>query len=445
MEEILKQESASLNNEEKELLIERIENDETLDMDTRENAKKAVELFSVEYDDAIKIAEVVNLLWEGKRRLEDDEDDLYIYKSEVSNKIFIEKVFSIAEKYKDAKSIDEIPQEIIDDIKDFKYSYDEYLKINEFNKNEKSSELFNWVSNKVKESKEELEKYKDFKWQEVLERLDSININLEMLKERTKKYIEVWITQALIDYNEKQENIKERRENGFGIRGFEDCDEISNEDVERFIYKAFGKELLAEALISEIVYSPKFKILDREEAKHERYNYLDEDEYLELKRENDDIEDMKYRGGSYGLDYESIKTATVSNIYNHKHEDLLKYKYLNKFENGKKMSAYILGTIAHEIGGHHFYNKILKLSERKDFKKICAEEKPNESITPYVDKYKKEILFGNVYSEDFSESVRRFVTDYDEFRNEFPKRAEFIEKKFPEVAKNGIKDFINNN
>lgn len=431
------------NKEGKEQMIERIEEDETVDPDTRNNAIVAVELFSVDYNDAMKIARTVNLLWEGKEKFNYDKNDMYVYKTKTSDEIFVEKIFPVAKKYKDIKSINEIPREIINEIKDFKYSYEESLRTDKFNKNEKSAELFNWVSNKVEKLKEELEKTEDFEWQEILEKLDSVNVNLEILKERTKKYIEVWITQALIDYNKKQENIKERKENGFGVRGFKNCEEISNEEAKEFMYKTFGEEQLARALISEIVYSSKFKILDKD-TKYKRYNHLDESEYLELEKEVDNIEDIKHRGDAYGLDYESVKTATVSNVYNHKYEDLSKYKYLDKLKDSEKEKAYILGTITHEIGGHHFYNKILKLSEREDFKKVCEKEKPNTSVTPYVNKYKKGILVGTIYDEDFSESMRRFMTDYDEFKKEFPMRVEFIEKKFPDIIENGIKKFIEN-
>lgn len=162
---------------------------------------------------------------------------------------------------------------------------------------------------------------------------------------------------------------------------------------------------------------------------------------MKLEKEDDSIKDRIVRGRGT-LTFNSL---SVVDIYNHKYGDISQYKYLDNYSEENKIRAYILGTIAHEIGGHHFCNKVLKLSERKEYKEICKNEETDKSVTYYVEKHKKGIFFGNIYDEDFSESMRRFVTDYDEFKNEFPKRARFIEKKFPEVAKNGIKDFIKSN
>lgn len=262
MKEVLEQENISLSNKEKEQLIEKIENDKTLDMDTQGNAQKAVEIFSVDYDEAIKIAEVVNLLWEGKRRLE---DELSFYKTRPQEDVFLEKVFPIAMEYKNIKDIEDIPKEIVDDIKNFKDSYEERFRIHKFNQDEELSELFKYVSDKIKN-------LKDSEREEILDKMDLVNYDMKTVDRKTVKFPEVWITEALDDYKKKQENIAERRENGFGIRGFENCEQISNEEVEEFLQRTFGKELLARALIAEVVYSSKFSITGE-------YNLLKEDEF----------------------------------------------------------------------------------------------------------------------------------------------------------------------
>jgi len=155
----------------------------------------------------------------------------------------------------------------------------------------------------------------------------------------------------------------------------------------------------------------------------------------------DNVDTIKFRGNATNLGPWLNKFSTIINVYNHNYEDLSKYGYLDGYEESRKLKAYILGTISHEVG-HHFYNKVLKLSERKEYEKICREEKVNESVTLYVEKYKNGTLFGNIEEEDFTESIRRFVTNYGDFKKEFPKRVKFIENKFPEIKGDGIKDFV---
>ncbi len=421
-----------LSEEEKEELVERIKNDETLDPDTRLNATKAVELHSFDYDDAIKIAEVVNLLWEGKKRFDFNEDDIYVYKTHNRDGIFIEKLFPLAEKYKDVETFDAIPKEVLEDVFEFKNNYWDELALDEIKKDDKKLKLYDFVARKIESLDYNLENNKDSEWREIVEKLDLVNINTIDLRE--KKFIEVKIVKALSNYEEKQNNIQERKENGFGVRGFEKCEQISKDQVENFLVETFGKELLPKALISEVIYSSKFRIQDKEGSRV----FLSEDNFLRIKEDENDLENRRFLGASS----EDYKEATIVDVYNHKYRDISQYSFLKDFSDDKqKLKALILGTLTHEIAGHRFYNAILKLSERKEFGRICEEENQN-NVTVYAKRYKEKELHGNFYDEDFSDSMRRFMTDYEDFKTEFPKRVEFIERKFPEIVKDGIRKFI---
>lgn len=433
MKEIFEENSEEiLAEEEKKLIIERIENDESLDPDTKKNAITAVNLYSVDRSDAIKIAEAVNLLWEGKKRFDYNEDDIYVYKTHSKDGIFIEKLFPLAEKYKNIETVDAIPEEVLEDIFEFKNNYWDELALDEIKKDDKKLKLYNFVAQKIKSLDYNLENNKDSEWREIIEKLDLVNINTIDLRE--KKFIEVKIVKALINYEEKQNNILERKENSFGIRGFEKCEQITKDEVENFLVETFGKELLPKALISEVVYSSKFRIQDKEGGRV----FLSEDNFLRIKEDENDLENRRFLGASS----EDYKEAAIIDVYNHKYRDVSQYSFLKDFSNDKqKLKALILGTLTHEIAGHRFYNAILKLSERKKFERICEEENQN-NVTIYAKRYREKELQGNFYDEDFSDSMRRFMSDYEDFKGEFPKRVEFIENKFPEVKKNGIRNFI---
>ncbi len=420
-----------LNNiDSKEKLINEIEADESLDPDTQLNAIKAVKLFSVNYVDAIKIAEVVNLLWNGKRRNEYKEDDMDTDATSSDN-LFADNMLPVALEYKEIKTIEDIPKNIIQIVDDFKFSYDERLKIETFKKNKEEKELFDYVSKKIKELDGNTEKGDDG-WKEVLDKLDQVNCSIETLKNKTKKFIEVWITKALIDYKEKQNNITERKENKFEIKGFENCEYFSDEDIKKFLYDNFKEDLLSRALVAELEYSLKFKFSGDSKL-------YDEKECIELIEKDPNIKNKIVLGNGDALD---LKSPTEINIFSHKFADIEKYRYLEKYKDSAKIKASILGTVIHELGGHYFYEKILKLSEREEYKKICESENSNKSVTYYIEKRKQGqysgTFTGDGCDEDFSESMRRFMTDYEDFKHEFPKRVEFIEKKFPEITKNGI-------
>jgi len=269
-----KKDEKVFNNGKIEELIERIKEEKNLDPDTRSSAIKAVEFFHVDYEDAIKIAEVVNMLWKGEKH--------NVRRKIPSNTVFINKIFPIAKQFKDVRTINDVPKDVISDVQDFKNSYNERVKMHEFRQDKKFSRLLNYVSSKIKKV-DDLEKSDDREWIEVLNKLDAMGHNLEDIERKTEKFIEVWITQVLIDYYEKLENIKERKKNGFGIRGFEDCDQLSNEGVKKFLFETFRKKLLNKALIAELKYSPKFVILNKKETRYIKCDYLDEKEFLELK------------------------------------------------------------------------------------------------------------------------------------------------------------------
>ncbi|MCK5084677.1 MAG: hypothetical protein KAQ64_03415 [Candidatus Pacebacteria bacterium] len=447
MNEVLKQKNIDsdfdgekMSEEEKENIVMEIEGDKSLDPDTRNNAITAVKLFSVDYDDAIKIAEVVNLLWAGQKRFEYNKDKGGGGKTRSRDEVFIEKTFPIAYKFKEVKTVDEIPEEVICDIADFKSSYYVHYRLNEFKKNEKDPELFDLVESETNIMIGEKEKSNNKRWKSILDKLDQVNIDDKELK-KSKRYTRDVVTMALIYYYQKQENIKERRENKFKIEGFENCDEISNEEVERFLDNTFGRDLLAKALVSKLTYSSKFATKNENGSQL----FLNEDDFLKQKQENFLIEKNRFLGGS-GASVSDFKKPTPVSLYNHRHSDLTVRKELKSYSENEKLKAFIFCSITHEIGGHNFYNLVLKLSERKEYEKICEEEKENEDVTIYISKLKKgeKIIITTIYDEDFSESMRRLVTDYEEFKNEFPMRVEFIEKKFPEIKKNGIREFIDN-
>lgn len=423
-----------LSEEYKKQLIERIENDESLDPDTKKNAITAVNLYSVDCSDAIKIAEIVNLLWEGKKKFDYNEDDIYVYKTNSRDGIFIEKLFPLAKKYKDIETVDAIPKEVLENVFEFKNNYWDELALDEIKKDDKKLKLYDFVAQKIKSLDHSLENNKDSEWREIAEKLDLVNVNIIDLRE--KKFIEVKIVKALSNYEEKQNNIQERKENGFGIRGFEKCEQISKDEVENFLVETFGEELLPKALISEVVYSSKFRIGDKEGSQA----FLSEDNFLRIKEYESDLENRRFLGASS----EDYKEAAIVDVYNHKYRDASQYSFLKDFSDDKqKLRALILGTLTHEIAGHRFYNAVLKLSERKEFERICEEENQN-NVTVYAKRYKEKELQGNFYDEDFSDSMRRFMTDYEDFKKEFPQRVEFIEKKFPEIIKDGISKFIEN-
>ncbi len=418
--------------ESKKIIIREIEEAQDLDPDTRNNAITAVKLFSVNCDDAIKIAEAVNLLWEGKKRFYNNEDDIYVYRTHSRDEIFIEKVLPLAEKYKEVENINAIPKEVLENVSEFKNNYWDEFALDQIKKDDKKLKLFNFVTKKIKSLDYNLENNKDSEWRGIVEKLDLVNVDVADLQE--KKYIEVKIVMALVNYEEKQNNILERKENNFGIRGFESCEQVTKEGVENFLVGTFGKELLAKALISEIVYSSSFRIKDKDGDRI----FLSEDNFLRLKENEQNLENRRFLGASS----EDYKEATIVNAYNHKYRDISQYAFLKDFSNDKqKLRALILGTLTHEIAGHRFYNAVLKLSERKEYERICEEEN-HGNVTIYSKRYKEKELSGNFYDEDFSDSMRRFMTDYEDFKQEFPKRVEFIEKKFPEIVKNGIREFL---
>jgi len=410
-------------------LIEKIRADQSLDMDTKENAKTAAKLFSVDFDDAIKISEVVNLLWEGQRRFIENEDESYSLKTKPYHEFFKEKVFPIANNYKNIEDIFDIPKEIIEDIEDFKNNFQEYELIDKFSKEEESRKLLSEISDKLKGIENESEFKKNPEWMDIINKLDQVDIDFETLK---KDFRAVKITEALILYDKKQKHLSERIENGSDVCGFENCDEFSNEEIEEFMENNFGQELLAKSLTRDVRYSPKFRIsFDG--------NHYTEKEYLEMEKKNPSIKDRLSRGGTG----RAHAFPSDVGIFNHRHGDISNYRYLDSYEENDKIKAYLLGTIVHEIGGHHYFDARLKLSERNEWEKVCQKEESEEGVTCYVEKIKKGLFGGNIYSEDFSDSMRRFMTDYDEFKKEFPMRVEFIEKKFPEIIENGIKNFLN--
>lgn len=202
----------NIGEEEKEEIIEKIENDESLDIDTRKNAQKAVEIFSVGYDEAIKIAETVNLLWTGQKRFEYNKGKISGGKTRSRDEAFIEKIFPIAYKFKGIEIVNEIPKEIVCDIVDFKSSYYVHYKLSEFKKSEENSELLDFVESEINIMTRDKEENDDEKWKSILGKLDQVNINDEELK-KNKRYAKDIITIGLIDYYQKQENIKERKIN----------------------------------------------------------------------------------------------------------------------------------------------------------------------------------------------------------------------------------------
>ncbi len=311
--------------------------------------------------------------------------------------------------------------------------------------------------------------------QENMEQLNMIKNNFTKVRQEVSEltgespetcdyYLDKILFSGLV---EDLEEAKDILVNGPKIKGFEETQDvkISNKRVGEFLKNSFGKDVLRKSMIALIDKDDRFLIkCDKEEKSKElrsRFNldyleftnlrvannkedYIKAEMYLE---EVDDESKLKHlykvratagiKSGFAKIDLHSVGVEKSDDF------DYLKEHKLLTSED-EKMRAYILGIIGHEVA-----HKIEpKDKEHEEYAKIVEEEKNGDKnfVSEYVRRHKD--LYGSnqnrVLNEDFTESVRIYLTNADYLKTKFERRYKFIKEKYPFIKENSIIDALKN-
>jgi len=125
-------------------------------------------------------------------------------------------------------------------------------------------------------------------------------------------------------------------------------------------------------------------------------------------------------------------------IYNHSIEDLSHFPYLEGLAVSSEQlrAVYILGTIAHEVA-HAIYG----FGDTAIYQRIVNNETPQDrlGVTDYAREYlgtarnaqRPDDLF---YNEDFSETMRLYVSNPAYLQLHFPRRTAYIAEHYPSIV-----------
>lgn len=253
--------------------------------------------------------------------------------------------------------------------------------------------------------------------------------------------------------------------NGPKIKGFEETQDvkISNKKVSEFLKTAFGKDILRKSMIALIDKDDRFIIkCDNKEKSDElkdRFN-LDFLDGMNLRVANNKEDYIKAEMFLEGVDDESklkhlYKVRATAGIESgfakidlhsvgvEKSDD---FDYLKEHalltSEDEKMRAYILGIIGHEVA--HKIEPQGKESE--EYAKTVEEEISGDKkfVSDYVRRHKD--LYGStqqrVLKEDFTESVRIYLTNGDYLKTNFERRYKFIKDNYPFIKEDSIVDAL---
>lgn len=225
----------------------------------------------------------------------------------------------------------------------------------------------------------------------------------------------------------KQETYQELIENPSPIiwKGFKNNSELSNAPQQ--IEDVFGKEILNQSLISEVIYQPDtyFCVVGNKE-------YFIPEQMYQLKAAQLKPHKFRAMNSSDFIIHHSAKSyyRTPIRIFAFDQSEGLDQKYLQHIKNpAERKRLYKIGTINHEIG-HHIVDIIVKQKEENwhDWQRIVFENP--EPITLYSQKYCQQNVF---YSEEFAEAIRLYTTSPQYLQDKYPKSFNYVQTKFPEI------------
>jgi hypothetical protein len=253
------------------------------------------------------------------------------------------------------------------------------------------------------------------------------------------------------------------------VEGFREDDEIglSIKQVDRFLDNSFERKFLKSTGIIKIRKNSIYQIripenpayYDREaELKKEglidkEYGHFtrDRDSYLEVAKVLEGVKkeedlDHRFKLKAYQDDnYTGLGLLYLNSFEftDYREVDYLNMKRLDTDE--KRMKAYALGVITHEIS--HANEGNLSKEQIQIYSRIIEEEKSglrDRYVTDYVLKHER--LFkshGNIIrNEDLAETVRIYSTNPQYLMKNYPRRYRFIKENFKWIKEGSVIDFL---
>ncbi|MBU6431298.1 MAG: hypothetical protein KGJ58_01890 [Patescibacteria group bacterium] len=307
------------------------------------------------------------------------------------------------------------------------------------------------------------------------EKLDKISVNFEKTAEEVanKDNEDVYAVRRILDmlllYG-RADNLQEAKEmimNGPVVKGFEDSEDemITNDKVKSFILNTFEQDVLNDVKIGKIIKDNKYLInpgrgnIDKGNdlvvqgiCKWTAEGFLlaeDKNLYLQAEKFLEGVDDdnklshvYKIRAATSRFVFAPIK---IESFGVEKPSDFDYLKNFNLIKEEDKESAYILGTIAHEVA--HKIDIKLDQNLKDEYENIIEKEfiKEREKyVSDYVVRNKN--FYKNPDSilirEDIAEAVRIYVTNPVYLESNYPLRFNFIKQKMPYIKSGSIVDFL---
>lgn len=298
---------------------------------------------------------------------------------------------------------------------------------------------------------------------ELREIFNSITQECTLFSNKDPKKIALFIDNAF--GSKSVDTLQEAKEiflNGPKIEGFNTKDEVGLDgvDIKEFLERTFTRELIRDCNLLRIEKNGEYQLTCDENTK--AYTLRDKGlVYFELPshmfavtREDYLIAEMSLEGveNVEKLDHRFKLRALKGSennlgkiiLNNFEFTDLDSFDYLKMEEldsNTKKMKAYALGVVAHEVA--HAYEHNLEDNIRNEYERIL-----NTEVSPFREKYVTDYvmnhwrLYGSdqklIFSEDFAETVRIYTTNPEYLKQYYPCRYSFIEDNIPDIKPGSV-------
>ncbi|MBU6389477.1 hypothetical protein KGQ71_03100 [Patescibacteria group bacterium] len=227
--------------------------------------------------------------------------------------------------------------------------------------------------------------------------------------------------------NQQRESIKK---DGLSFQGTSEDPDF--DDVPRLLFRVFGVETLARALVSGVRYYPDAVIIPTDGGNEKQFSRAEFRKILDSLPVEAAIQlvNRKVRALTstvFNEDTTSFLPFPVI-LFAFTDSDIQNIPYLSKVDTRKRMRIMKIGTVCHEIG-HGLYSLSLSSKTLKEWEDISASE--DRPVTEYVKRYCDNPDLRQ--EEGFAESVRLRVTAPDYLEDNFPRVANYFTRNFPDI------------